>query len=1137
MPRGKRRQTGGGGRKSNKGNQKKKGRSNKDGNKNNVKVRSVPMDLYTPDRINREVREIRMMMANNNDESAMRRISLVQQNMEKLGRTPPLTLKCLQCVILAQCYEYEAIKLVLHEIEQLLDTEYINQWDVDNLKFVSDSCKQSGQIRYLMVFLDRALNQKQSAIPKTEDRCRQLYFAYFVNGCYSKQSSLGTQMKRTFKHNAPEYTMWIVTATLTKIIINNFQYETYTKSVMGNSEKDVDSLSTELSETEDKVLKIQQMMFERQFLGNAKDGEDIRNFDALINIYYRILKLRKEWTKLNDFIAGKLMKEKFVDKNKLKLWALECFVHLNDWKSVGELCSSLLFDGNDDAEIDNPFIDDWEIWFKWIDAQLVLYQEATNNNELSDEFMDETMQRIQQIQQSKTIRNINKFRAPFLSEIELHLKCTQFENGTLNEATLSALISKYVQHFAARNSSCFDDVRKYLNRIEDEDAQRKLLQLIRRELDSQNEADDSNANMTQSRLCKVLQREICYHQIELYFGLWMNEEEEALVKRVQSLHREWHLNADKIEKQEDTDETVADGFILLAVHILLHLAASHGGEKSRDYMMDAIFLCEMGVEKSEYNFRIRLYLLRLYCHPNIGNIYGALRQFEKLKISGVQFDSLSHVLYHDAARYGFTTKSTQSVVPFLHSALENHRREFSQANLRRTEECFEHNNYHKAIEFAEFSYTMTKSEMYLISQADQLVPKLVNYHLQQKQFPKMSDYLEAFVVPAHPHLKTKYFDPFQSKTGTDSNSKEETKEKDNKEGATKYEWNESTWIDLNDYTTIPIYVREQKQRDYHKQFVRPVVSSLSDQVSVPDGIDEKESGDHRSEPHKVSHIQLIVSHFGMLYTSLTFNGDTHKDFMTAELGHLWKLLHSLKFVDVESSSSISKSLELCDDNNYHWILVHCLHSLNMSLSAQTVDVDALTNDLAVVTAQYRKYAECLRSRFAQEISKENKFRVKGVHLERLWRFISVLSFTAVPLFEHWCTEKKLKEQIRKLVIEKYQTISKQIDQVRRTLSEVVKGIEANTSIIAISKENKAKNAESNTIRLEPKDLEKVLKQHSVDSLKRHNSCLDIQGQALGKRKIQTMKIAMIKMNNEMRRNYVDVLTQNMMMLKQLRFAL
>ena len=80
-------------------------------------------------------------------------------------------------------------------------TKYLNQWDIESLNYLITACKGSGEIKYLLTFLDCALNTKttNNAIPKTEDRSRELYFAYFVNGEFHKQSQIAQEMKRTFK--------------------------------------------------------------------------------------------------------------------------------------------------------------------------------------------------------------------------------------------------------------------------------------------------------------------------------------------------------------------------------------------------------------------------------------------------------------------------------------------------------------------------------------------------------------------------------------------------------------------------------------------------------------------------------------------------------------------------------------------------------------------------------------------------------------------------------------------------------------------------------------------------------------------------------------------------------------------------
>merc|ERR1712157_671077 len=102
-------------------------------------------------------------------------------------------------------------------------------------------------------------------------------------------------------------------------------------------------------------------------------------------------------------------------------------------------------------------------------------------------------------------------------------------------------------------------------------------------------------------------------------------------------------------------------------------------------------------------------------------------------------------------------------------------------------------------------------------------------------------------------------------------------------------------------------------------------------------------------------------------------------------------MRSLQFVHSEEGADIATTLAQCNDANTHWILVYCLHSLGVALFADNADCEALAKDIDAICAKYCEYTEGLRSKFVDDITKENHYRVTGVHLEGMWRFISVLS--------------------------------------------------------------------------------------------------------------------------------------------------
>eukprot|EP01084_Bolivina_argentea_P208522 355485_1 len=540
------------------------------------------------------------------------------------------------------------------------------------------------------------------------------------------------------------------------------------------------------------------------------------------------------------------------------------------------------------------------------------------------------------------------------------------------------LILKYVHTFASRYSCCFEDIKKYLRYEADEAV--SLLGAIQQ----MNPDPD-------------LKSQICCYQIELYLGLWMEEDEKELIKRVRDLYHKW---------RQSELETEADPLLLIAVHILLYLAHKDKN-KTLHFVLNAIFLLELGIVRWPSSFELKLYLLRLYCHPCVGNILGAFKQFESMKIRGVQYDSLCHILFHDASRYGFISKTQ-----FFDHAMEEHRREFNIANLARSPECFEFNNYDKAIEFAEFNYVMQQSEMYLICQAESIVSRVLNYYYQKHNDKyNIIDYFEAFVLPRHAYLK--------QLLGHDE----------------EYKAQEDEWIDLNDYTSIPIYINQSKpiyHDHYHPLLVCPAVSTLSCKTSS-------------NKVLKESHTKLLLAFVGMLYSS------NQNQLQPQQLMHFWNLLKALQFVSGDIVNDMPTLLSLCDGDNDHWLLVFCLHSLGTQLLVEhdTDNNEAFTANLSLICARFDVFSDDLQRMLCSQVNQQSKYGLNGVHLQRIWRYISILCLTATSLFRHWITQTQTQTDLNKIIENQYQFVSKRMDKLKRALSDMVEGIQSEYKIIDI----------------------------------------------------------------------------------------
>ena len=302
---------------------------------------------------------------------------------------------------------------------------------------------------------------------------------------------------------------------------------------------------------------------------------------------------------------------------------------------------------------------------------------------------------------------------------------------------------------------------------------------------------------------------------------------------------------------------------------------------------------------------------------------------------------------------------------------------------------------------------------------------------------------------------------------------------------------------------------------------------------------------------------MLVTYVGILYKSLRFGNkqkskkkdqdslrncddENERKSLDEELHNLWDLIKSLLFINVDKLDDMNKIIELCDNNNYHWLLVYCFHLLNKQLF---INDEAFCKDFALIFDKYGVFTLELKHMMEKEVNKESKYALNGVHLERLWRFISILSFAALPLIESWIKKTKSNKTVNKLIIDKYHVWSKKIDQLKRTLTDTSNRIESSFKMINIEQKetnnydspNKDKiDKKKNQKKQSPydKQLEKTLKKHEINQLIVHKSSINLDKNIKIKHKLQEIKIAMININNNLLRNNVDILKQNILMLKQ-----
>merc|ERR1712228_730155 len=244
--------------------------------------------------------------------------------------------------------------------------------------------------------------------------------------------------------------------------------------------------------------------------------------------------------------------------------------------------------------------------------------------------------------------------------------------------------------------------------------------------------------------------------------------------------------------------------------------------------------------------------------------------------------------------------------------------------------------------------------------------------------------------------------------------------------------------------------------------------------------------------------------------------------------NLWNLIKALKFVscDAMDIDDLSQILAVCDDNNFHWILVYCLYDLNRMLFVKSTKNEIFEKNVTLVCEQFGLFADHLKTMFVNEVNKNTKYELNGIHLEKLWRFVSVLCFTAYLLFRHWINESDLNDDdVHKVIVEKYRFISKKVDGIKRTLSDILEGIQSQFKVVNIGKDD-----------LSQKQMDKLLKNVDIDKLRLYESNIKLDESMKDVNRLRTIKIAMININNNITKNNIDILKQNLLILKQLKFT-
>ncbi|KAK1943622.1 N-alpha-acetyltransferase 25 [Phytophthora citrophthora] len=296
------------------------------------------------------------------------------------------------------------------------------------------------------------------------------------------------------------------------------------------------------------------------------------------------------------------------------------------------------------------------------------------------------------------------------------------------ETKLQELIVAYANRFYSK-TCCFTDLKQYFTLYLNEStsvsatAKTKLTQHfvdLSKEssglLKSKPTSDNVDERVRKEGQGNLSKRLLALKTLRLlgYYENTGNFSVEALEQLVDELEDEYEatnwLNVGSAGGQREVQLT--DDLLLLATHFLLDIYQRSSGH--REYLERAAGLLEYGLEKSAYNFQMKLLLSRVYGY--LGAAEAMLSRHAELDVKYVQLDSLSFLVLDkmlDLCQYQEARKLTNRIAA-LHRSTANDTPEYIARAYRL-------GVYSKVVDMSSFLHKrMKKSHTLAISKGETL---------------------------------------------------------------------------------------------------------------------------------------------------------------------------------------------------------------------------------------------------------------------------------------------------------------------------------------------------------------------------------------------------------------------------------
>ncbi|OQS02527.1 hypothetical protein THRCLA_21404, partial [Thraustotheca clavata] len=286
-----------------------------------------------------------------------------------------------------------------------------------------------------------------------------------------------------------------------------------------------------------------------------------------------------------------------------------------DWQRCANVYTTLLIKFNGD---------DWAFWLGLI--------EATSKLESPDSGK----------QLWATIKNLqaehgSRLRGPHLAEIELQFR-TLKNPDEVNKVFVPLLLA-YMERFASK-TCCFSDLQRYLQldtkplKTLTDACKENLKQALAATKPKTGDLAEQTFWFRKSLLARKMLRFLGDHKIKSTKELLALVDEYLL----EYDNMQW-LNQEKVGGQREVQ--VTDDLLLLAVHLLLDTYTLSPTPEAA-WLLKAAGSLELGLQRSAYNFQMKMLLCRVYAMLGAGD--AMLVRYKELDIKQIQLDSLSYLV-------------------------------------------------------------------------------------------------------------------------------------------------------------------------------------------------------------------------------------------------------------------------------------------------------------------------------------------------------------------------------------------------------------------------------------------------------------------------------------------------------------